>query len=1061
MSHGEHLQELSFDLYERYILLEPIGKFFRPEGAGYRVLDVGGHTPALGPGFSSLAGALIPDASVVLVDVRSAEGPRNYIQASGWQLPFRDDSFDLVCSLDTMEHIPAEHRQAFLAELLRVTRDGLYLAFPFDSPGNRWAESLIAEYTGAVLQSPLPALLEHRQFGLPDRESVANSLGKSPHSWIGFEQGNTDVWLLMMLTYHSLRMHGTDFVAELNRRFNQVYAAQDWAGPAYRAGYLLSKRRCTADLEAVRASFGSAGRRADLQGVLAFCLLFLNIAQNARVTADKDRHIRNIEAELAKVSARPPRMQQELLARLDRRLRDLEISQATNKRAIQAIYDSRIWKVLASAGGLLLRLGGHRGRPYPGAPRRQESRQESGAAHPAARGVTAAPDEFVALMCDYPGYAVQPVRGVVEIRGWALANSGIDRVLIQIDGEPPAIASYGISRPDVVRSYPQVEGAEHSGYRFFWDTAGLREGPRAVRITAVARSGQTRETTCNVIVDWNAAPDYDIWIARNEPAGEDLQQMRLEAGRLTRRPRISIVTPVYRTAVALLTRAIDSVVRQTYPEWELCIADDGSHDPGVASLLQQYALHDPRIRTVTLERNRGIAAATNAALRLCSGDFVAFLDHDDELAPFALSEAIRAVNEHPDTHLFYSDEDKIDGHGRRYDPFFKPDWSPDLFLSYNYICHFVVMRRDLAERLGGLDESYNGAQDYEFLLRASECTQKIKRIPKVLYHWRAVAGSTARGPDEKPGASADGRRALECYLARNAPGARVEEAGACRYRVRYPVAGSPRVSILIPTAGHRNVFRAVDEILEKTTYRDFEIVLIDNSRGERVRDLAAGLMQRNAPVRLLDLRGRPFNFAALCNEAARASACPYLLFLNDDTLVITPEWLTAMLEHAQRREVGAVGAQLWYPNDVIQHAGVVMGLYGNCSHAFKGVAAGVPYYFDFPNLIRNCSAVTGACLLVAREKFFEAGAFDEVNLAVAFQDVDLCLKLLELGYRNVYTPYARLYHYESATKTEKDKIPDAVEDEFMKSKWAKYIADDPYYNPNLARLKEDFSLATE
>jgi len=289
----------------------------------------------------------------------------------------------------------------------------------------------------------------------------------------------------------------------------------------------------------------------------------------------------------------------------------------------------------------------------------------------------------------------------------------------------------------------------------------------------------------------------------------------------------------------------------------------------------------------------------------------------------------------------------------------------------------------------------------------------------------------------------------------------VEEVGACRYRVRYPIAGNPRVSILIPTGGHKNVFRALESVLEKTAYKNYDILLIDNSRAAQVAEYAHRLAARKAPVRYLDWRGKPFNFSQMNNTAARATESPYILLLNDDTTVIAAEWLTAMLEHAQRPEVGAVGAQLWYPNDVIQHAGVVMGIYGNCSHAFKGLPGGRAHYFDFPNLIRNCSAVTGACLLVARDKFFEAGAFDEVNLAVAFQDVDLCLKLLELGFRNVYTPYAKLYHYESATKTEKDKIPDAAEDAFMKHKWARYIADDPYYNPNLARRKEDFSLALD
>jgi GT2 family glycosyltransferase len=1097
-THCARLEEISFDLYERYILLEHIGKLFRPPGSAYTVLDVGGHTGAFWPGFPSLAGALIPDATVSVVDMLPAAELQNYVRASGVQLPFRDGAFDLVCSLDTLEHIPGEQRPAFVSELLRVTRDGLYLAFPFDSASNRWAESVVVEYADVVLKDRIPALLEHRQFGLPDRESIARLFSTGAYPWIGFAQGNTDVWLLMMLTYHSLRMPGTDFVQELNGRFNRAYALQDWAEPHYRAGYLLSKRRNVADLEGVHASFESAGKQADLQGVLAFCQLFLTIAQNGRALVDKDRHIRNIEAGLAAARAYNEKFDADLAAaraykekwgeledslsrmtsqlgairerieglqssrefqaRLDGRMRDLEIGLVTNKRAIQAIYDSRIWKALCGLGALLLRLTGRRAEPNRARP--WPNREPVLDAVPAPHAE--AGDEFVGMTCDYPGdVQILPVRDVVEIRGWAIAKSGIDRVSIRIGDDPAVAASYGIPRPDVARSHPGFIDAGQSGYRYFWDTAGLPEGLCTMRVTAVARNGQTRDLACKVRIDLRTPPDYGLWITRCEPSAEALRQMRLDTGNFAVRPQIGICVPVYKTPRALLTRCIESVMDQTYPNWELCLVDDGSADADLTALLQKYAQCDSRIRVAALQQNCGIAAATNEALRLSSGEYVAFLDHDDELAGFALSEVVKAINNSPDTDIFYSDEDKIDEQGRRYDAFFKPGWSPDLFRSCNYICHFVVMKRVLLERLGGLDESYSGSQDYEFLLRASERTQKIERIPKILYHWRAVPGSAAKSSFEKPEASRDGDRALTAYLARTAPGAQVEEVGACRYRVRYPISGNPRVSILIPTGGHKSVFRAVEDVLEKTVYKNYEILLIDNSRATQVAEYAARLAARKAAVQYVDWRGKLFNFAHMNNAAVRMTVAPYLLFLNDDTAVIAGEWLSAMLEHAQRPEVGAVGAQLWYPNDLIQHAGVVMGIFANCSHAFKGLPGGVPHYFDFPNLIRNCSAVTGACLMVGRDKFLEAGSFDEVNLAVAFQDVDLCLKLLELGYRNVYTPYAKLYHYESATKTEKDKIPDAAEDAFMKKKWARYIADDPYYNPNLTRRKEDFGLAID
>jgi len=1143
----EQLQYLSFDLYERYILLQQIEKLFRPPASPYRVLDVGGHTPAFWPGFPSLAGALIPDANVAVVDILPQADLRNYVRASGLHLPFPDETFDLVCSLDTLEHVSAHDRPALLAELLRVTRDGLYIAFPFDSPSNRWAESVVVEYTGVVLQTPLPALLEHRQFGLPDRSAVTNLLREHGYPLIQFEQGNTDVWLLMMLTYHTVRRSGDDFVQELNLRFNRAYAAQDWAAPAYRTGYLLSKRHPAQDLEALHASFTPPHASADLQAVLAFCQLYLNIAHHGRALLDKDRYIHNIEGEMlaerqaaaewqarcetareerrqlylqladrerehtqvlaqleglgnriaemqGAIEARQAQLAAQLEAQLDAqldaqlaaqleaqaaaqaaqaaqqeqsaqmnsvhldslarvydRMRDLEISLLTNRRDIQAIYDSRIWKTLRGAGGALLRWTGRASDP-PLAP-----------APPVAPTPAPAPasGEYLEIICDDPGISgIRRVRDVTEVRGWALAQSGIERVLVAINDSPTAPASYGLPRPDVGRDHPELAAADRSGYQFFWDTTSVPQGPATVRVTAMAKSGRTIEVTCNVIIDQTATPDYDLWIARNEPAAEEKQRMRQEAETLAIRPTFSIVVPVYKVPLPLLERCIESVHAQLYPHWQLCLADDGSNDPALAEYLRSCAARDPRIRVTALESNRGISAATNAALALCQGEYVAFLDNDDELADSALSEVVRGINADPATDVYYSDEDKLDQRGRRYDVFFKPGWSPDLFLSCNYLCHFLVIKRRVIEQVQGLDETYRGgSQDYEFLLRVTEHTSNIRRIPKVLYHWRAAEGSTAKVPDAKPEAGAEGRRALAEHLARRHPGATAEEITSCRYRVRYPIEGNPRVSILMPSGGNMSFLRAaVDDVLRKTTYTNYDLWLIDNSRSTQVQEYAAGLA-RQAPVRYLDWRNKPFNYSVINNEAARRTDSPYILFLNDDMTIITPDWLTAMLEHAQRPEIGAVGAQLLYPHKSIQHAGVVMGIYGNSGHAFKGLPAELTHYFNIPNVIRNCSAVTAACLLVARQKFFEAGAFDEVNLAVAFQDVDLCLKLLDLGYRNLYTPHARLYHYESVTKAE--KIPNPIEDAYMKRRWAKYIVDDPYYNPNLTRRREDFTLRVD
>jgi GT2 family glycosyltransferase len=770
--------------------------------------------------------------------------------------------------------------------------------------------------------------------------------------------------------------------------------------------------------------------------------------------------------------------QSELERRLDHslehmfdRVARLETGFLSNHRAIRGIYDSRIWKTLSSAGGWLLKATGRSTEGVSlkggaGAPLDHQALaplHNSTAATPmvapenTARPAPEAPDDQIEFFCDYPVHGkVTTVRRVVDIRGWAIAKSGIQEVRVEIDGGAPLIAAYGDRRQDVAKDKPDFPDAVNSGFRFQWDTTPVPEGPHSLQIISVSKSGLKHSHFCDVVVNQSALEDYERWILQNEPGPEEKRRMRdLVSFRL--QPKISIATPVYKTPKDLLAQCIDSVRNQIYSNWELCLADDGSKDPELTALLESYAKLDPRIKFVTLPRNRGISGATNEALKLCTGDYFSFLDHDDELADFALWEVVYAINNNPDIDVYYSDEDKLDSYHQRYDFFFKPDWSPELFLSCNYLCHYIVIKRWIFDQVTGLNETHSGAQDYDFLLRVSNQTQKVKRIPKVLYHWRAIDGSTAKGSGEKPKASEDGLSAITEHLSRTHPGATVEEVRSCQYRVRYPVTGDPKVTILMPTGGKMELLQpACQDVLKKTTYRNFDILLIDNSRATAVKDYADGLIDSGAPVVYMDWREKPFNFSAMNNEAARRTEAPFILFLNDDMTIIEPEWMTAMLEYAQRPEIGAVGAQLLFPNDAIQHAGVVMGVYGNSGHAFRRLHGKALHYFALSDLTRDCSAVTAACLLIEKKKFFEVGCFDETNLPVAFQDVDLCLKLLEHGYRNVYTPYARLYHHESVTKSE--KLPNTREDAFMKRKWAKYIIDDPYYNPNLTRAAETFDL---
>jgi GT2 family glycosyltransferase len=544
--------------------------------------------------------------------------------------------------------------------------------------------------------------------------------------------------------------------------------------------------------------------------------------------------------------------------------------------------------------------------------------------------------------------------------------------------------------------------------------------------------------------------DYREWVAWSERTRVSAEYAQSQIKSFEYRPRISILMPVFNPPAEYLTIAIDSVVRQFYADWELCICNDGSTSPRVREVLDEYASNDERIRVTVSPQNEGIALATNRALSLASGEFVGFLDHDDELTPNALFEVV-AVLQHSKADLIYSDEDKLDSSGGRCQPFFKPCWSPDLLLSTMYTCHFSVYRKVILDEIGGLREGFDGSQDYDLALRFTEKTERIAHIPRVLYQWRQVAGSSASSVKAKPYAYAAGQKALtDAIRRRGIKGEVLPESVPGFYRVKRTVIKHGKVSIIIPTRDRLNLLRkCVTSIEFNNADDDIEILIVDN--GSRDRGTLAYLASSRHRVIRDD---EPFNFSRLNNLAAQESTSEYILFLNDDTEVIEKEWLSAMLEQAQRLEVGAVGAKLLYRNGKIQHAGVVLGLCGLAGHTQRHEdGLGAFGYMNFANIVRNYSAVTGACLMLRREVFNTVGGFDE-RLAVRFSDVDLCLRLRKLGFLVVYTPYARLYHREMISRGVVNKL----EEDYFWGKWHDTIPIDPYYNPNLSLRTEDFSI---
>ena len=713
-------------------------------------------------------------------------------------------------------------------------------------------------------------------------------------------------------------------------------------------------------------------------------------------------------------------------------------------RIINELLTGRTWRTLRATGNLAKRL-------VPGF---QSQSRDSTALNTGQRSY---------LTCDEPRPTDLTLRsGNVTVRGWALAQGGVDSVQIQVPGISMIETRPSLPRPDVKKHHADLDKTGRAGFLVDLDSLELPNGRHTITLRLMSQGKAIRETRTAVQIDHEHgfASDYYRWIFDFEEPDDELIVLKL-AGFSTR-PVFSILMPVFNTDPAILTAAIESVMAQSYQNWALCIADDHSSRAETRAVLQRFAAEDSRIKVVFKTEQSGISNTCNAAWEKASGDYVAFLDHDDTLAPHALAYLCEAIDRHPAADLLYSDEDKIDNKGKRFEPFFKPDWSPDLILSENYMTHFLVLRRDLAEKTGRLNPEYDGSQDYDLILRASEQAQEIHHVPKVLYHWRATEGSTAVTQENKQYALTAAQRALESHAERTQTISRIETGKVIgRWRPRYAIPDGTRVSIIIASGGKLDVLKEnLESLFGKTRYGSFEVVVIDNSKQNSIEVYVRGLARQQPNLRYIDWRNKPFNYSAINNIAARQCDSPVLLFLNDDTSVIEPDWLEAMVELAMRPEVGAVGPKLLYPDGRIQHAGVIMGLYDNCGHGFKGLDGATQHYFDFPDVIRNVSAVTGACLMARADVFWQVGGFDESKFAVAFNDIDLCLKIGNQGYRVLYTPHAVLNHYEAFSKTSKDLVPHPEEVEAMRLKWESVIDGDPYYNPNLSRNDEDYSLKT-
>ncbi len=558
---------------------------------------------------------------------------------------------------------------------------------------------------------------------------------------------------------------------------------------------------------------------------------------------------------------------------------------------------------------------------------------------------------------------------------------------------------------------------------------------------------------------------YTIWIQNNEPTLEELEKQKQEKFKIE--PKISLIVPMYNTPIKYFEELVESLINQTYGNWELCLAD-GSMQKN--EQLQEIIKKDNRIKYKFLNENKGIAGNTNSAIQMATGDYIALLDHDDLIPVFCLYELVKTINKNPEVEFIYTDEDKISGdENRRYDPHFKPDFSIDTLRSNNYITHLAVFKKELMNKLEGVRDEYNGAQDFDIILRMAENTNKIVHIPKILYHWRVHEDSTAMISAAKPYAYEAGKKAVEDHLKRQGLKAKVTHGGDMHgvYQVEYEIEGNPKVSILIPNKDSVKLLKnCINSILKLTTYSNYEIIIIENNSEKKKTFKYYKELEKIEKIKIINYPEKGFNYSKIINFGVKNVNGEYVVQLNSDTKLLTPNWLEKFIGYAERKDIGAVGARLYYKDKSIQHAGISIGICGLAANLFVNTPKGVHAYLGRECTTRNVSAVTGACLFSRKSVYEEVGYMDEEKFAVAFNDVDFCLKLREKGYLIVYNPYIEFMHYESKTRgyevTEEKKARFEKESNNFKNKWKEMLKKtDPYSNINFSNNNANCTIRTD
>lgn len=1003
MDKNEKLLDMPFDQYQRHRATAEIIAIIKKETdrKKLKILDVGGYYKNAEGQDTFPLKEFLPDEEILVLDIADCRlAP--YVQGDAMAMPFFPKTFDVLNCQDVLEHIPPGHRVRFLNNLLKTSKEFIILGAPFKTENSVLAEKILYEYILKTLKGKHRELEEHIKNGLPEYDVMESFLAKKKLSFCDFPSGYLNNWLLfMMVKHYILELPDSQGLSTLIDRFyNRNFYESDQRPPAYRRMYVVSKlKKNEHTLRIISERFKDyREKHKDLSLEKSD---FSNLQTLLSLEALKDRNkIEGLNSQIKHLNSQ--------IKQLENAIKDQNIHLQNYK---EEVYEKKIHilNLEKKIDDQKIHLQNYE----------KEAAENKSLIQNLNKEINRQKKEMYDKEVHIRNIE-NNMNLILKSKVWRLADF-FRRVFYM----------------KILKIFPPLQKSAltitREGFPSFWQKVKKREMMRAKDI-------------------------YDIWMEQNSLTEEKIKAIKEDIETFPYKPKISIIMPVYNVEKIWLERALKSLFDQLYRNWELCIVDDASPKTHVKDILKKHEKNE-KIKIKFLKENRGISEASNEALSLASGEYVGFLDHDDELSIDALYENVKLLNKHPEADLVYSDEDKINPEGKRIEPYFKPEWSPDLFLSYNYICHFAVYRKKILDKIKGFRKGFEGSQDYDLLLRFTERTDKIFHISRVLYHWRQIKGSAATFHKEKITHFENTIRALQEALKRRKIEAEVEKGIHFdqfeSYRVRREIKGSPMVSIIIPMRDMVSFLkRNLRGIEEKTDYKNYEVIIADNNSRERETLDYFETLREKDNIRIIEYKDE-FNFSKINNFAVKKANGEHILFLNNDIEAISHGWLTAMLEHSARKEVGAVGAKLIFPNDTIQHAGTVLGLGGVAGHSHKHFPSKSNGYFGALNTIRNYSAVTAACLMTRKKVFEEVGGFDEIHLSVAFNDVDLCLKIREKGYLIIYTPFAALYHFESTSRGY-DLNPDEIM--HMKNRWGKILFSDPYYNPNLTFDSEDFRI---